>query len=218
MAAAPLVAEKAMYEILRDEALRGEIRALIERRMRPIFRELYLGGVLAGIITARRERQRAGRKTQEDDDQFVELLADPAFAAREAMAISAYTNAWWEALDQTTRGELERAVLEAHRTGGRAADVAKRIEPMFGRARAQRIAVTETTRLFGAGAQASYRALGIQQWNWRTAEDERVCPDCDQMQAGSPYDMDQAFSPAHVGCRCWPVPVSSQQPSIIEGA
>lgn len=63
-----------------------------------------------------------------------------------------------------------------------------------------------TTRLFGAGQQASYDALGIERWNWETAQDDRVDETCDNLSTGGPYPMSEPFTPAHVGCRCWPSP------------
>jgi len=47
--------------------------------------------------------------------------------------------------------------------------------------RAELIARTETIRASNAGARASYQAAGITQIQWWTAEDDRVCPFCEQM-------------------------------------
>ena len=197
-----LVADKALEDILDESALWQDIGAIVQRVALPIFREIYMGGVLAGIRLARR----AGYKAEDELDEAIETILDPTFTARSAMFLTAYTNEWWQTLRASTRRSLLDAILEARERGDSVLDVKKKIEPLFGKERASRIAVTETTRLFGRGAQEAYRGMNVEMWDWRTAEDGRVDPDCDQMAAGSPYPMSQFFSPLHVNCRCWPVP------------
>lgn len=174
----------------------------LKRAMIPYLTALYEAGIEAGFRIAARGTKDAG-------DDTVELLTDPAFAERSAMFITAYTDNWWEALDGATRRELYNIFSDARATSASQRDVIKQVGELFGPKRAERIAVTETTRLFGAGAQASYQALGLQTWEWRTAEDGHVDPICDNLAAGGPYSMDVPFTPAHVSCRCWPAPATS---------
>ena len=49
------------------------------------------------------------------------------------------------------------------------------------RLRAEMIARTETIRSSNAGARMAYRAAGVKEIEWHTAEDERVCPFCGEM-------------------------------------
>lgn len=90
-------------------------------------------------------------------------------------------------------------------------DLRRTLEPAFGETRAQRIAVTETTRAFAAGqklVQDELRrgGLGLERI-WRTSNDERVCPICgpleDRRESEGWDGMDGP--PAHVNCRCWTV-------------
>lgn len=53
--------------------------------------------------------------------------------------------------------------------------VLRAMEPSFSSQRAEVIAITETTRFFGAGAMASYTALGLENWEWSTVRDPWVC-------------------------------------------
>lgn len=191
-------------DILTDVEFWSNLRDRFLRRVTPLFTELYLSGVRAGLRIERR-----GRKASEDEE-YVELLQDPRFIARQAMFMTTYTNSWWQTLNASTQRELRKILIDARENGWTMPEIKKAIRPLFGPERAARIAVTETTRLFGAGAQATYEALGVEKWEWRTAEDERVDPTCDSLASGGPYSMDIPFVPAHVGCRCWPVPTLVQ--------
>lgn len=204
------MSEKAIEDIMSDSALWQEIEQFTLDAARPIFEEIFMGGVRAGAIIA----ARMGSKAEGDDDpeEFIRVVASADFGARAAMVLAAYEAEWWQALSRTVRRQLLDAIIDAREQGTSVRDIKKKIEPLFGKERASRIAVTETTRLFGAGAQESYRALGMEMWEWRTAEDDRVDPTCDQLAAGSPYPMSSAFFPAHVNCRCWPVPFIEETP------
>lgn len=79
------------------------------------------------------------------------------------------------------------------------------------RDRARLIAQTETTRIYAESRIAGFQAAGLTQMEWRTAEDELVCPICAPM-AGmvgglngivNPDNGQLYTPPAHPGCRCW---------------
>jgi hypothetical protein len=72
-----------------------------------------------------------------------------------------------------------------------------------------------TTRLFGAGQQETFRQLGITGWWWRTAEDERVESACRAMSQGGPYPIEQDFVPQHIGCRCWMAPITTDEQAAL---
>lgn len=46
------------------------------------------------------------------------------------------------------------------------------------------------------------RDSGIRKVQWMTAEDERVCTDCSDMN-GIVFDIDNVPRRPHIGCRCW---------------
>lgn len=114
-------------------------------------------------------------------------------------------------------GVTERGVGQALSRwigNGEPLDVLKAdLEPLFGRARASRIAVTEVTRAYAEGSTQAYQDSGVVKWReWRTAMDERVCPVCGGLAGkrrkfGEDFDDGIANPPAHVNCRCWIAPV-----------
>ncbi len=97
------------------------------------------------------------------------------------------------------------------------AQIAERLSPAFGVARAEMIAVTETTRAAAAGETALVEQLaesGIRMVaTWNTSEDELVCATCEPLDGvaesskggwkspttGETIDM----PPAHPYCRCF---------------
>lgn len=118
-----------------------------------------------------------------------------------------YTDDWWNHLSRTTRNDMRNA-LQRHVTDGTSVrQLRQELEPLFGSMRADRIAVTEATRLFAEGNAVAYKTAGIQTFEWRTAFDERVCPIC-TARTGKRYSLHTGeLPPAHVKCRCWASPV-----------
>lgn len=92
---------------------------------------------------------------------------------------------------------------------------------LFSRERAETIAITEVTRAYAEGNTAAWRASGVvQQRQWMTARDERVCPICAPLN-GRIADIDKPFDgpvgpvknpPGHPKCRCLVGPVIIEQP------
>jgi SPP1 gp7 family putative phage head morphogenesis protein len=72
--------------------------------------------------------------------------------------------------------------------------------------RALRIARTETLRAYREATRATYRKMGVQQWEWRSARNERTCAVCWAMD-GKRFSVDEPM-PAHVNCRCVMLPVT----------
>ncbi len=74
----------------------------------------------------------------------------------------------------------------------------------FSKARADSIAITETTRAISQGEDWSAAALALillrkSTWFWVTEEDADVCPICAPLNGQEEPDAEQ---PAHPGCRC----------------
>lgn len=83
-------------------------------------------------------------------------------------------------------------------------------------ARADLIAVTETTRAYASGEMGAYQAAGVERWRWNTNNDELVCPICRPLngrvaEIGQPFGEFRGVAfdgpPSHPGCRCWVSPV-----------
>jgi len=82
------------------------------------------------------------------------------------------------------------------------------IEPTFGAVRAERIAVTESTRIY---YESTYQAANANPYvvalRWYTAADERVCPICGPnhtviVPKNQRVWPNGATIPAHPNCRC----------------
>ena len=116
-------------------------------------------------------------------------------------------------LDDVTRRGVRQAVTRWIDNGEPLDSLISDIEPLFGRARAERIAATEITNAYASGNRIAYQESGVvQAWEWRTAMDERRCPTCAGLEGrqtffGGQFAPGISQPPAHVGCRCWVVPV-----------
>lgn len=127
-------------------------------------------------------------------------------------------NEWWSNIENSAQKQLAALLGPAHHPEGafNVAEVIDGVTALFGPERAERIAVTETTRVMGQAAIATYELLGVDEWEWRTAEDGRVCPECEDMRDGGPYWVTDVFEPAHPRCRCWPVPLPAGMKEFAE--
>lgn len=83
----------------------------------------------------------------------------------------------------------------------------KRLEDLVW-SRFKTFARTEITKAANWGKSVALEAIGRQQVEWVTAQDEGVCPICRELRDGSPYRMEEIIEKTngtlsgHVGCRC----------------
>ncbi len=110
------------------------------------------------------------------------IEVDLALVNDDVLAFTArYTNDWWDTLEASTRRSMRRSIT-AWQTGGLGRqglpDLAKALAPQFGRGRAERIAVTEVTRIFDEGNKLAHERGGIEEEEWQTARDDNVEPIC----------------------------------------
>ena len=200
-------ASKAMDDVLTDQAFWQEQRDIILAAVEPMMLEAFLVGAALAAENIKRTKARRRKwwqrvlRRKEDGEAFPWDELDTV-AER---FVAEYSSAWWDALEPRIKDELRSAILAAQTEGIAVADVAARLEPIFGKTRAMRIAQTEITNVMGQGATAEYQASGFGQWGWRTVEDKRVCPQCNALN-GVIFPIATSFMAAHVGCRCWPVP------------
>lgn len=119
-------------------------------------------------------------------------------------------------IDATTQRMVGQAVSKWVDNGEPLQTLIDDIAPVFGRSRAELIASTEVTRAYAEGNRIAYRESGVvDEWEWRTAADERVCPICGpldgkQRRLNEPFDIGINAPPAHPRCRCWVVPVIAE--------
>lgn len=114
---------------------------------------------------------------------------------------------------ETSEAFLREAISEWMDTGRPLDELAGELARggMFGPARSQMIAVTEVTRAYAEGNRLAWQASGVvDRVRWQVAMDERVCPRCGPMHNRTDAvggDFEGMGPPAHVGCRCWLIPV-----------
>ena len=129
----------------------------------------------------------------------------------------AYTDTWWGEIEPATRNAM-RTALTNWQEGGLGSrglpDLVDALEPWFGEARAERIAVTEVTRMFRIGSMLAYEDAGIERVQFQTVRSEGVCPICRPLD-GNVYTLNDAPKPPlHVNCRCAVLPVANDDEVI----
>lgn len=130
-----------------------------------------------------------------------------------------YQDSWWGGLAATTRDDLRFAITDHIQSGEAMPDLISRLEPTFGRARAELIASTEVTRLFAEGNRQGYAAAGIETVEWRTVRDALVDDDCDALDEKRwPLGEEDEVPPLHPRCRCWIAPITSADTALLNRA
>lgn len=116
-------------------------------------------------------------------------------------------------ISETTQAHLRQTIKQWIDNGLPLRNLKRELAPIFGRDRAELIAVTEVTRAYAEGNRIAYGASGVvEEIIWRTSNDERVCPVCGPLaDRFAPLKTGFAgvrtgFPPAHPRCRCWIVP------------
>lgn len=124
-----------------------------------------------------------------------------------------YSSDLTDKLYGATYDAVKAAVSDAAAHGKPVSAVIRDLKPLFGPERAKTVAVTETTRLMGAGSQAIYRAQDVPYWEWMTVNDDLVCPICEDLDS-TQFSQAEDFEPAHVNCRCFPAPAEEDAGSL----
>ena len=124
-----------------------------------------------------------------------------------------YRNEWLFKITETSRAFVEKSIQEWLVSGKPLNDLVKALANpdvgMFNKLRAERIAVTETTRLFAMGNKMAWEQTGyVEEFRWMTANDERVCEICGPNDNKLfPLSQLADLIPAHVNCRYYSLPV-----------
>lgn len=191
-------------ELLADDAFWEAYRKELAKQVTSILFEPFLAGFVAG------SRIKPKEKAVPATDDVPDWISPDDLAKLAEEVIATYVPEFTKNISDTTYNQIRDSVTKARQNGTGVESVLRDIQGLFSRSRAEMIAITETTRLFGLGAQASYRAQGFNAWVWMNVEDPWVCAICDGLAADSetnPFPIDKLFSPGHPRCRCFPSPV-----------
>ncbi|WP_290597058.1 MULTISPECIES: minor capsid protein [unclassified Archaeoglobus] len=110
-------------------------------------------------------------------------------------------------LSEETKKALAFQLREGIIRGESISELTKRVKEVINdtKWKAERIARTESTRVFNAAAIDRYQKAGLKKWKWYAAADERTCPIC-----GAKHDkifnIGDPTPPAHPNCRCTTLP------------
>lgn len=123
------------------------------------------------------------------------------------------TRIGWAAdeLGEQTASQLSQILSDGYAQGLSMQQIAQNIQDAscFSDARSMLVARTEIMGASNFGNTAGYKAAGVTQVQWKTAEDERTCEICDPMD-GDIEDIDDAPplpASTHPNCRCLWQPV-----------
>lgn len=123
-----------------------------------------------------------------------------------------YRYNWIKGITDTTRKQTQNAIADWIASGSPLSVLEATLEPIFGAARASRIATTEITRVFAEANHQAWESTGlVESMQFNTSEDDRVCEICE------PHDGEHigigdidSTPPLHVNCRCWLSPVVNE--------
>lgn len=185
-------------------------RQLVET-VRPLFETIFFAGMRAAIKLPAVREIVAGNvpdeltTTKAVSEAVRTALANIVLTGRQV--VESMMTQWASGIASTTKDNILSALTRAREQSLGSPYVYDRIKADFSPARARAIAVTETTRFFGAGSVAVYRAAELPAWEWQTVEDGLVCPICSDL-SGTQFRVAADFGPAHPRCRCFPKPVT----------
>lgn len=114
-------------------------------------------------------------------------------------------------------GELAAALADGLERGASPKEIATALRAVVADPTwANTVAWTETARAQGAAASEIYAQRGVDQNEWMTAHDQRVCPRCAANEAagpvdvGDPFPSGEVFPPGHPRCRCALIPTLNE--------
>jgi SPP1 gp7 family putative phage head morphogenesis protein len=124
-----------------------------------------------------------------------------------------YRYQWIKGITDTTRQQTQKAITDWIASGAPLDSLELALEKTFGVVRAKMIAQTESTRVFALGNQQAWESTElVEQVVWQTVVDDRVCPICGPLHGTHIGIGDtDAYPPQHIGCRCYTLPVVSEE-------
>ena len=125
-----------------------------------------------------------------------------------------------DAMDQQISRILAQGLADGRHPEDLADDLADRVDKI-GITRARTMARTETIAAHAEGALNTYEEAGLEGVDlleeFATAEDNAVCPICEELAKKGPYTIDEArgLIPAHPNCRCAWLPIVKDARGIV---
>lgn len=174
--------------------------------MRPTLEDIAAQNAIAAAV-----RMGADDATWRLVNERMLSWVDAYYVNADAAAVGSIPN-----LNLTSRTDFARAFAEWSRgeleIGTQAQGLphlVAALEPTFGPARSEVIAVTETTRVFSESTRAAANANEfVTHLRWYSVADERVCPVCGPLhtravaKSAGGFGGGVTFPPAHPNCRC----------------
>lgn len=164
-------------------------------------------------------RASAGRGVRMSATTLESVMAGVDWRLAHEMAMAWANSYSYELVSYITsnsRQFIADAMVGWVRDGGPMGDLVDRLAVRFGRARAEMIAVTESTRAYAEGSRLEFRSAGIRKVAILTNRDDLVCEIC-WPHDGEIVDIDSGipglgFPPLHVRCRCYLAPYIESRP------
>lgn len=112
-------------------------------------------------------------------------------------------------ISSTMASRMSRVVARGVTEGKGVREISRQLYDQFNisKGRARVLARTEVIRGHAEGQLDTFERLGVEELEmeveWSTAQDERVCPECEEME-GKTFTLDEArgMIPLHPNCRC----------------
>ena len=185
----------------------------------------WMGKAASSVLIAR--SRKAGKSLDNPDDDIdwgMWIPGNPAAAAylltdgmgagmRELLAKARITI---KGIEDTQLDRISEILADAMEQGLGSAEAARLIRDIVGDpVRAQLIAHTEMARANAAATKDNYAANFVEQVDWQTSGDAFVCEECADLEAGSPYDLNDAPEwPDHPNCGCQLIPAAFYSSSM----
>jgi 2'-5' RNA ligase len=175
--------------------------------------------VLAGMAAGQVSLEKGGRNIDPSKlSAKFSLQIDWELMAKQAFDFAKqYAYQLIRGLSDTTRQLVRDTISQWVASGDSQGKLEDSLNEIFkDRVRAQRIAQTESTRVYAEGAQQRWAEAGVTQALWKTVNDELVCKICRGLRNvvgdftngwKSNYDGKMYKFPAHPGDRCFPKPI-----------
>lgn len=200
----------------REQETQDAVARAFEQAKQQVLRtKAYNQDELRAALTIVLQQQMAdiAREQVTDNAASISFGFDPAAVDHTVQAwAQSYSYDLIEGLNKNTLATVQDAVTAFTDTPGMTiGDLSDLLEPAFGQARAESIAVTEVTRAYAQGEsvfQDFMNEEGVDTVRvWLTSEDETVCPICGELNGkeaapGEGFGSDIDNPPAHPNCRC----------------